>query len=174
MTSDYSVSRAYTYNGRFPEELSHNWKSPSGEWINLRTMINEDLAELGWFPVVSPEHNQNTHRLQWNETTMSYDIVELPEPTPEPADYIKFWDLLLASTVYTKLKEEAKVSVEINALATEFLVLLADAKFGNEKREAIQNSINEILAAEVFELEELIELQSIFGQANLDLYYTLG
>ncbi len=174
MTADYSVSRAYTYNGNYPEELSHNWKSPAGEWLNLRVMTDEDLAELGWFPVVSPEYNQNTHRLEWNETTKSYDVIELPEPIPPAADYLKFWDLLLTSTVYTKLKEESKVSVEINALATEFLVLLADAKFGNEKREAIQNSINEILAAEVFELEELVELQSIFIQTNLDQYYILG
>ena len=174
MAADYSVSRAYTYNGRFPEELSHNWGSPEGTWLNLRVMTDEDLAELGWFPVSSPEYDQNTHRLEWNETTMSYDIVELPEPTPESADYLKFWDLLLASSVYTKLKEESKVSIEINALSTEFLVLLADAKFGNEKREAIQNSINEILSAEVFELEELAELQSIFVQANLDQHYTLG
>jgi len=174
MTTDYSVSRAYTYNGRFPEELSHNWRSPGGEWLNLRTMTDEDLAEIGWFPVVSPEYNQNTHRLEWNESTKSYDIVELPEPTPEPADYIKFWDLLLQSLSYTKLKEESKVSVEINALGTEFLILLADAKFGNVKQEAIQNSINEILSAEVFELEELAELQSIFSQSNLDQHYTLG
>jgi hypothetical protein len=174
MAADYSVSRAYTYNGIFPEELSHNWGSPEGTWLNLRVMTDEDLAELGWFPVSSPEYDQNTHRLEWNETTMSYDIVELPEPTPESADYLKFWDLLLASSVYTKLKEESKVSIEINALSTEFLVLLADAKFGNEKREAIQNSINEILSAEVFELEELAELQSIFVQANLDQHYTLG
>jgi hypothetical protein len=174
MTADYSVSRAYTYNGNFPEELSHNWRSPGGEWLNLRVMTDEDLAELGWFPVVSPEYDLNTHRLEWNSSTKSYDIVELPEPIPPAADYLKFWDLLLESSVYTKLKEESKVSIEINALATEFLVLLADAKFGNEKREAIQNSINEILSAEVFELEELAELQSIFVQANLDQYYTLG
>jgi hypothetical protein len=174
MTVDYSVSRAYSYNGKFPEELSHNWKSPDGEWLNLRVMTDEDLAELGWLPAVSPEYDPNTHRLQWNEATKSYDVVELAEPAPEPADYIKFWDLLLASSVYTKLKEQSKVSIEINALTTEFLVLLADAKFGNEKREAIQSSINEILSTEVFELEELAELQSIFVQANLDQYYTLG
>lgn len=174
MTADYSVSRAYTYNGNFPEELSHNWNSPSGEWINLRIMTDEDLAELGWFPVVSPEHDPNTHRLEWNETTMSYDIVELPEPIPEPADFIKFWDLLLASTVYTELKAQAKTSVEINTLLTEFLVLIGDAKFSNEKRESIQNSINEILTVVTFEIEELAELQSIFTQSNLNQYYTLG
>lgn len=174
MTADYSVSRSYTYNGRFPEELSHNWKSPEGDWLNLREMSDEDLAVLGWFPVVSPEYDQNTHCLEWNENTMSYDIVELLEPTPEPADYISFWELLLASTVYKELKAQAKTSIEINTLLTEFLVLLADAKFGNEKREAIQNSINEILTAGVLELGELAELQSIFTQSNLDQYYTLG
>jgi hypothetical protein len=174
MTVDYSVSRAYTYNGNFPEELSHNWRSPGGEWLNLRVMSNEDLAELSWFPVVSPEYNQNTHRLEWNSSTKSYDVIELPEPTPERADYVKFWDLLLTSTVYGNLKEEAKVSVEVNALVTEFLILLADAKFGNEKREPIQNSINEILATNVLEVEDLAELQSIFIQTNLDQYYILG
>jgi hypothetical protein len=174
MSVDYSVSRAYTYNGNYPEELSHNWRHPGGEWLNLRAMTDTQLAGLGWFPVVSPEYNSNTHRLVWNSTTKSYDVIELPEPTPEPADYIKFWDLLLASTVYGNLKEATKVSVEVNALVTEFLILLADAKFGNEKREAIQNSINEILATNALEVENLAELQSIFVQTNLSLYYTLG
>jgi hypothetical protein len=174
MSVGYSVSRAYTYNGNYPEELSHNWRHPGGEWLNLRAMTDTQLAGLGWFPVVSPEYNSNTHRLVWNSTTKSYDVIELPEPTPEPADYVKFWDLLLASTVYGNLKEATKVSVEVNALVTEFLILLADAKFGNEKREAIQNSINEILATNALEVENLAELQSIFVQTNLSLYYTLG
>lgn len=174
MSVDYSVSRAYTYNGRDPEELSHNWRHPGGEWLNLRTMTDVELAELGWFPVVSVEYNSNTHRLVWNSTTKSYDVIELPEPTPEPADYINFWNLLLTSTVYENLKEATKVSVEVNALVTEFLILLADAKFGNEKREPIQNSINEILATNALEVEDLAELQSIFVQTNLSLYYTLG
>jgi len=137
-------------------------------------MTDTQLAGLGWFPVVSPEYNSNTHRLVWNSTTKSYDVIELPEPTPEPADYVKFWDLLLASTVYGNLKEATKVSVEVNALVTEFLILLADAKLGNEKREPIQNSINEILATNALEVENLAELQSIFVQTNLDQYYILG
>jgi hypothetical protein len=174
MSVDYSVSRAYTYNGNFPEELSHNWRSPDGPWLNLREMTDTQLAELGWFPVASVEYNPNTHRLEWNSTTKSYDIVELPEPTPEPPNYSLFWDLLLTSTVYTKLKEASKVSIEINTLVTEFLILLADAKFGIEKREPIQNSINEILAIDALEVEDLAELQSIFVQANLAPYYTLG
>lgn len=174
MFVDYSVSRAYTYNGNYPEELSHNWRHPGGEWLNLRAMTDTQLAGLGWFPVVSPEYNSNTHRLEWNSTAKSYDVIKLPEPIPEPADYVKFWDLLLTSTVYGNLKEAAKVSVEVNALVTEFLILLADAKFGNEKREPIQNSINEILAPNALEVEDLAELQSIFVQTNLSLYYTLG
>ena len=174
MSVDYSVSRAYTYNGNYPEELSHNWKFPGVEWLNLRAMTDVELAELGWFPVASVEYNSNTHRLEWNSTTKSYDVIELPEPTPEPANYINFWNLLLSSTVYINLKEEAKVSVEINALVTEFLILLADAKFGNENIEAIQNSISEILATNALEVEDLAELQSIFVQTNLSLYYTLG
>jgi hypothetical protein len=174
MSVDYSISRAYTYNGNYPEELSHNWKFPGGEWLNLREMTDVELAELGWFPVASVEYNSNTHRLEWNSTTKSYDVIELPEPTPEPANYVNFWNLLLSSTVYGNLKEQAKVSVEINALVTEFLILLADAKFRNENIEAIQNSINEILATNALEVGDLAELQSIFAQTNLSLYYTLG
>ena len=174
MSVDYSISRAYTYNGRYPEELSHNWKFPGGEWLNLREMTDVELAELGWFPVASVEYNSNTHRLEWNSTTKSYDVIELPEPTPEPANYVNFWNLLLSSTVYGNLKEQTKVSVEINALVTEFLILLADAKFRNENREAIQNSINEILATNALGVGDLAELQSIFAQTNLSLYYTLG
>jgi hypothetical protein len=171
MSVDYSVSRAYTYNGNFPEELSHNWRSPEGEWLNLREMTDTQLAELGWFPVILPEYNRNTHRLEWNSLTKSFILIQLEGTF---TNYIILWDLLLTSTVYTKLKEASKVSIEINTLVTEFLILLADAKFGIEKREPIQNSINEILAINALEVEDLAELQSIFVQANLAPYYTLG
>jgi len=140
---------------------------------NLRELTDVELAELGWFPVASVEYNPNTHTQQWNEKTMSYDIIELPEPTPEPADYKEFWNLLLTSTVYANLKAQAKTSLEINTLVTEFTLLLADAKFGNENRQAIQNSINEILTANVLEVEDLAELQSIFTITHLSDYYTL-
>lgn len=173
MSTEIFETRPYTYLGRFPEELPGDWKSPDGVWMKLREMSDEELAELGWFPVQSVEYDYTTEMLVWNGSTKSYDVVPMPEPTASPENYVQFWNLLLGSSVYQKLRNESKQSLEVNAICTELIALLNDAKSGRENKPAIQNSIDEIISSNILTEEELIELQQIFESSRLNLFYSL-
>ena len=171
MEPDYSVSRAYTYQGRYPEELSHNWKTPEGEWINLRVMSDEDLAELGWFPVgPQPEWNPNIQELIWDRDLKEYRL----EFKKDGAVYKTFWNELMTSGAYATLKEAASTDLQINTLCTEFIALIADAKFGEPNVPAIQNSLTQIISSVEFSIEDLAEIQSLLSVTGLNQIYTLG
>jgi hypothetical protein len=98
-----------------------------------------------------------------------------PAPTPlslEP-DYLAFWDVLMASTIYASIREQSFVSLPMNTLATEFIALIGDAKAGRPNEAAIQASIDAILAAGTFTEEQLTELQDSLEAGNLSFIYVL-
>jgi hypothetical protein len=171
-------------SGGYPQELPNQWRLPDGIWQNGLQLLNDvQLTELGWIgPIEFPDINYLTHESIWNETTRSFDIIQRDVPLPEPeqipeplrsVDYKRFWDNLLESTVYTSLKESASTNLALNTTCTEFIILLADAKFGEPKETLIQTSINQIFTSSVFTAEELIEVQSLFSITGLDQVYTL-
>jgi hypothetical protein len=169
MTADYSVSRAYTYNGNYPEELSHNVKI-NEEWLNLREMSDEELAELGWFPVgPQPEFIPDFQELIWDGNAREYKVQFKKDGAP----YKVFWNELMTSGAYATLKQAASTDLAINTLCTEFIALIADAKFGEPNVEAIQNSLTQIFSNVEFSLEELAEIQSLFTITGLNQIYTL-
>ena len=75
---------------------------------------------------------------------------------------------------YQKIKNSAKVSLEANVAATEFIALLSDAKSGNANVEKIQGSLLEILSAISFTAEELAEIQQAFTENGMFAVYTLS
>jgi hypothetical protein len=169
MTADYSVSRPYTNNGKFPEELSHNIKI-NGEWMNLRVMTDEELAELGWFPAPErPNPENDFQEVVWDGSLKEYRL----EFKKDGAPYKAFWNELMTSNAYATLKQAASTDLAINTLCTEFIALIADAKFGEPNVEAIQNSLTQIFSNVEFSLEELAEIQSLFTVTGLNQIYTL-
>jgi hypothetical protein len=169
MTADYSVSRPYTNNGNYPEELSHNIKI-NGEWMNLREKTDEELAELGWFPAPErPNPENDFQEVVWDGNAKEYKLVFKKDGAP----YKVFWNELMTSGAYTTLKQAAAADLTINTLCTEFIALIADAKFGEPNVEAIQNILNQILSSVEFSLEELAEIQALFTVTGLNQIYTL-
>ena len=170
MEPDYSVSRAYTHNGNYPEELSHNIKH-DGEWINLREMTDEALAEIGWFP--APERPNPVNDFQeviWDGSLKEYRL----EFKKDGAVYKTFWNELMTSGAYATLKAAASTNLTINTLCTEFIALIADAKFGEPNVEAIQTSLTQIISSVEFSIEDLAEIQALFTVTGLNQIYTLG
>ena len=169
MTAGYSVSRPYTNNGKFPEELSHNIKH-DGEWINLRVMTDEALAEIGWFP--APERPNPVNDFQeviWDGDAREFKIVFKNNSAP----YKTFWNELMTSGAYATLKAAASANLTINTLCTEFIALIADAKFGEPNVPAIQTSLTQIISSVEFSIEDLAEIQSLFTITGLNQIYTL-
>ena len=170
MTADYSVSRPYTNNGKLPEELSHNIKI-NGEWLNLREMSDEELAELGWFPAPPRPNTENDFQeVVWDENTREYKL----EFKKDGAVYKTFWSELMTSGAYATLKAAAATDLTINTLCTEFIALIADAKFGEPNVPAIQTSLTQIISSVDFSIEDLAEIQALFAVTGLNQIYTLG
>jgi hypothetical protein len=170
MEPDYSVSRAYTHNGNYPEELSHNIKN-DGEWINLREMTDEALAEIGWFPAPErPNPANDFQEVVWDGNAKEYKLVFKKDGAP----YKAFWNELMTSNAYATLKAAASTNLTINTLCTEFIALIADAKFGEPNVPAIQTSLTQIISSVEFSIEDLAEIQALFNATGLNQIYTLG
>jgi hypothetical protein len=97
----------------------------------------------------------------------------LPAPAP-PApgpDYLAFWESLLQTSAYQTIRTQASTSLPMNTAATEFIVLLGDAKAGRPNETAIQSSINAILSTGTFTEDHLDELQEALESGHLqDIY----
>ena len=170
MEPDYSVSRPYTHNGKDPEELSHNIKH-DGEWINLRVMTDEALAEIGWFPAPPrPNPENDFQEVIWDGNLKEYRL----EFKKDGAVYKTFWNELMTSGAYGTLKAAASTDLIINTLCTEFIALIADAKFAEPNVPAIQTSLTQIISSVEFSIEDLAEIQALFNATGLNQIYTLG
>jgi hypothetical protein len=170
MEPDYSVSRPYTNNGKLPEELSHNIKI-NGEWLNLREMTDEALAEIGWYPAPPyPQFIPEFQEVIWNGDAKEYRV----EFKKNGAPYKVFWNELMTSGAYATLKQAASTNLTINTLCTEFIALIADAKFGEPNVPAIQTSLTQIISSVEFSIEDLAEIQALFNATGLNQIYTLG
>ena len=166
----------YSYNGAYPQDLPDYWKSEDGTLHrNLPELTDEELEDLGWFGSIEFPPNPNyTHSYNWNSETFSFDATELNEfERKRRVDYRMFWDLLINTSAYTKIKVTASQSLEVNTVATEFIALLGDAKYGRANIEKIQEVLLKIIENISFSEEELEEIQEIFINSGMFVVYTL-
>jgi len=180
----------YSFNGNYPEELPTSWKMEDGTVVNLENLTQGELESLGWYgPIeMSPIRGTtyHTHDYEWNSNTRSFDAVEISEQEKiKRLDYTHFWNMLLygvedintgelsGGIAYKRIKSEAKQSLEINVVATEFIALLTDAKNNNPHKQKIQEVLSEIISLAPFTQEELVEIQNIFVLSGMSAIYTL-
>jgi len=167
-------------NGNHPQMIPDRWRENPGDEIrtDLPELTDEELNALGWKGPIqmppTPGTSYYTHNYEWNTETREFDATEVDEfEKRRRVDYKRFWDNLLGSSVYQTIKSEAKLSLEANVLATEFIALLSDAKQGNANVEKIQESLTEMVTSVSFTAEELAELQQIFIQSGMFAVYSI-
>jgi hypothetical protein len=149
---------------------------------------SQTLAEWNVFPVIeepAPAYNtvtQNCTRrspvllagrwtVTWQVTNATAE--EVSQRIRGNANYLAFWDALLASTVYSAIRTQSMASLPMNTLATEFIALLGDAKAGRPNEAAIQASMEALLTTGTFTQDHLTELGEALEDGNLDGIYTL-
>ena len=160
----------------YPQVLPDRWKFEDGTVrTDLKTLSDDELNALGWVKIDMPtESSYFTHDNNWNAETLSFVYTEIDTDEKERrVSYIKFWDILLDTSVYQTLKTAASLKLSTNVLLTEFIALLDDAKRGYGKRSKIQESITAILADVTLSLDELAELQTVFNSTGMSSIYTL-
>jgi len=167
-------------NGNDPQTIPDLWRPAPGEEVrtDLPDLTDEELNALGWKgPIQMPPFEGTsyfTHDYQWNKETREYDVTEAPEYEKQRrVQYQQFWDRLLNTNAYTKIKTTASQSLLANTLATEFIALMSDAKAGRANVEKIQEVLTEIVSGIAFNAEELGEIQEAFTQSGMFAIYTL-
>jgi len=184
----------------YPQELPDYWRFEDGTVrTDLQSLTDAELNALGWHgPITMPEDIPNTssftHNYTWNRDTLSFDVEELDQQEKQKrVDYRQFWYSLVngvrfvsadgstdgngemntGGIAYQKIKNSAKVSLEANVAATEFIALLSDARSGDVNVEKLQESLLEILSTISFTAEELAEMKLVFTKSGMFAAYTL-
>jgi len=186
-------------NGNDPQTIPDYWRPAPGEEVrtDLPDLTNEELNVLGWKGPIDmpplPGTSYFTHDYKWNKETREYNVTEISEYDKQRrVQYQQFWNFLVngvniesidengeltliltGGIAYQKIKDTAKVSLEANTIATEFIALMSDAKAGRANVEKIQEVLTEIVSGIAFTTEELAEIQTAFTQSGMYAIYTL-
>ena len=165
-------------NGNDPQTIPDLWRPAPGEEVrtDLPDLTDAELNAIGWKgPIVEPtDIDYFTHSYKWNKETREYDATEVSEYEKQRRiQYQRFWDRLIITSAYTKIKTAASQSLLANTLATEFIALMSDAKNGHANITKIQEVLLEIVENITFTEEELAEIQTAFTQSGMFAIYTL-
>ncbi len=90
------------------------------------------------------------------------------------ADYRKFYNELISSSVYQKIRQQALTSLPLTVAATEFIAAMTDAKAGMANKDAIQACFDNILAAASLDQSDLQSIGVMLSDAKMSDIYTLG
>lgn len=175
----------YSYQGQEPATLPSRIRLSDGSTrTSLNELNSEELQSLGFVgPITPPTFDAEKQKIEWNGN--AYKVINLTEEEIERInfdkkqenlkniDYKRFWNLLITTSIYKKLREAATQSLSANTLCTELISLINDAKFGNPNKELIQKYIIILFLNFKFTEEETQELQEFMDQTNFSAYYTL-
>lgn len=173
------MSNLYSPPSRnYPQELPDYWKFEDGTIrTDLQTLSDNELHALGWHgPIEMPsQESYFMYKIEWNSDTLSFDYTELDDyEKRRRVNYQKFWSDLLEGNAYQKIKSEAKVSLDANVLATEFIAHISDAKNSHANIEKIQEVLLDIMSNIPFTAEELEEIETVFVESGMFAIYTLS
>lgn len=177
----------YSYQSNRPKTLPGKIRlSDRSTRTSLFNLSDGELLELGFIgPYTEPNYDGETQKLTWNSQNLEYEIVELTQQELEDiadknykqiADsiiYTDFWDSIIVTQVYQKIRLQASQSLPTTTALTELIAAITDAKYGNYNIDAIQASINLVISALTLDENDLAEIIGVMTQHNLHLIYTL-
>ena len=172
-------SSLYSYNGNYPEPLPKVWEKPKPNSMiieNFDQLSNEELESYGWKgPIDVKSFLPYSQELIWDSNNCEYVVRDFSyDEIHKRIQYGSFWNIFIDSTYYTRIKEESKVSLEVNVIATELIALLMDAKNNNANAPKIESSINEILRVFPPTQEEMQDLLLLFESTGMSEVYQFG
>jgi hypothetical protein len=173
----------YSYKGEDPSILPLRIRLDDG---TIRTSLEElsvnDLKDIGFIgPITKPLIDENIEKIEWSNG--EYQVIQLTEEEisiknkqkeeekMKNIDYGVFWELVISSSFYKKIRLYSIKSNLVNVICTEMIGIFSDAKGGNVNMELIQKYINIIFLNINFLPEEVQELQSFMDIANLSAQY---
>lgn len=179
----------YSYRNQEPSPLPFRVTLDSGETrTSLSELRPEDLNEIGFFgPIIKPDYDNKTQKLVWNG--LEYEVVNLSQEEldlisgmkesmllyerRQNLNYILFWNELIKTNFYKKIRVLATQSLSANTICTEIISIFSDAKSGNPNKEEIQKYISIIFLTFNPTLEDIEELRLCMENSNLSLEFNL-
>lgn len=154
---------------------------------NGLTLTEEQQQEWGIYPVLPtfPDCDPITH--SYRETLPElrdgkyFQAWVISENSPElvednrlrVADFIGFYDTLIASDVYQRIRSQALTNLPLLLACTEFIAAFTDAKAGRPNRVAIQTCILNVVGQSALDGADKQLLSGLLVQHRMDLLFTL-
>lgn len=120
---------------------------------------------------VGKEYYYDSQENKWIEIVVEKPITE--EELLDQCDYYAFWNALLISNVYQRIRAQAIQSLNVNTCCTEFIAAISDAKAGHANKNALQACMTLLMNALTLTTEETTELEQVLKTGNLDKVYKL-
>lgn len=177
----------YSYQAQEPQPLPSRIRLADGSTrTSLSTLSQAQLESLGFTgPYTPPSYNAATQKVVWNSQSLQYNIVALTQEELDAIaaqdlqnrinniDYIGFWNSLVQSPLYNKLRLAASQDLGANTFCTELIALFADAKAGYSNVPIIQLYFTILFFIFTFTEQELQDIQTLFESYNMLDVYTL-
>lgn len=159
-------------------------------WKVLQEMVSAKLAETDWTQGFDSPLSFN-ERESWKEYRQKLrnlnNVISDPKelvhnedsplwPTYEFKEYPNhglFWDSLVNSNIYIKIKEQALTSLPVTVISAELISLFSDAKLGNIKIEFIQDALTKLIENLVLEEQDYLLIQNLLITSKLDTLYNI-
>lgn len=175
----------YSYKGEEPSSLPLRIRLDDGTTrTSLEELSANDLKDIGFIgPITKPLIDENIEKIEWSNG--EYQVIQLTEEEItirnkqknneklKNIDYSVFWELVISSSFYKKIRLYSTQSNLVNVICTEMIGIFSDAKGGSVNMELIQKYINIIFLNVDFLPEEVQELQSFMDMANLSAQYII-
>lgn len=168
----------YSYKGNPPSELPNRIRLEDGSTrTSLNEMSQDEIKSFGFEgPIEIPDFDEKTEKLVWNGT--NYEIVSLTEEEIKQkrrsdVDYVGFWNTLLVSNVYKKLRYLSTQSLSANVICTEIIAVFSEAKSGIVVEDLIQFYLNVLFLSFEFTSEDFDEIKNLLLMFNLDTFYNV-
>lgn len=177
----------YSYQAQEPKPLPNRVRLSDGSTrTSLYELSSTELLSLGFTgPYTQPSYNSATQKVVWSSQDLQYQIVPLTQQELDALaaqelqnrinniNYTNFWNDLIQSSVYNKLRIAASQDLSANTFCTELIALFSDAKNGYPNTQAIQHYFNILFFVFTFTNEEIVEINSLFTTHDLIALYTL-
>jgi hypothetical protein len=173
----------YSYKGETPKVLPQRIRLENGETrTSLNELSKEDLEDLGFIGPIEMSNlsvDENTERIDWNGNEYivrqlnEVELYQIRVNQIKNIDYVGFWNDLIETKFYKKIRALSANSLSINTICTEINGVFNDAKSGHINQDKIQKYINIIFLSIEFTTEEKEEIFSVIEKNKLDLVYII-
>lgn len=177
----------YSYQAQEPKLLPNRIRLPDR---STRTSLNElspsELLSLGFTgPYTKPSYDSSIEKVIWSSKDLQYQIIPLTQSELDAIaaqelqnrinniNYLNFWNDLIQTSVYNKLRLTAAQDLSANTFCTELIALFSDAKNGNPNTQVIQHYLNVLFFCFNFTPQERTEIETLMTTHDLVALYTL-